>query len=1258
MTYGLQINGSDGGGDFIVADSDLNMVNYRVIMSGRAHTFQLPNGLKDGDFIFVKDPGGNNLGEGPDQYTPIEFTYFFDRSTRTDEIAEPYVFRSVISDSGVVKFYGDGFERITVDPYAQGGGDRFFYETFDVKFDYFVVRSVSDIESDNLFTDDTYGLRILTSTGETAFDSRSLITNEVFSIETVLEPSNNYTGRGVSSIARSAEAYVNIEWSGRQSGGGDLYGLTFRTYGSDYIDASEEEYQDGSTTLWYYQNWDAIFAARLESGGLVGGGNTSSGTLSIVGSTNTTEPASISFDATTNTSGGYHVSLFQLTGNANDYTYNGVGFTGTSKRATFYSTDTNTSRTLTVESIINYSRQRPSDDSNSFTRNFIGNYTSSYLGDFTGDFASAIQYTGNYTGDFTGTRPSTRTIYYGATYEGNYIGEIDKSYSATTSYGRDYTRYRPATYEGNYNRNLSYEGNYTRYFISNRYVTLSYDRTSTRTRLEGFARDANYTRSRVSAYTRDRPEGFIGNFTRNFIGNYNRTLPFLGNFIGDYTRSPSYLGEYFRNNIRYSTRESGFTRTSTRTRVSSYGATREYAQNYLGNFTRDRPVSYAGDYTRNYIGNYSREPAYTREYTGNFSGTNSFVGNYTRTSTGNFTRTETYSRSASANPYQYSTSPKTYWELFEYEGQDGESTEMTKVYWNGINVYSIQDTVTTYVQVGSYFYHFGYFNDGDYSTYGQTEFYSVARTTSPTTPTTGGAGGDYTRTGNYTRNYLGNYVRYRYGASTRVSIGYYTRGPFNYNRTRVGNFTRNFVGEFTGNYTQNFLGNYTGAQTQTLTDRETGETFEFPLAYTRSFAGNYIGDYTGIRYFAGNYETNYNRTRVAGLNYQRTRTQYFTRTSIYNRTRIGYYTTTFSRDYTGNYLRYFTGDYAGIAIRIINTPDGPEAIGDYYVGDFTGDFTGDYNRYLTYIGNRGSTYERIRTKNSVYQRNRIQYFTGEYSKDYNRTLFYIGDFQRTSVRNRFLTNASSKVSSYSGTGTFSRNFLGEYSLPTNSTRNSTLSSTRTSILTRVSSYTTTDTTYYTGEYIGNYTRNSTISTGTSEVGFQGERYVAQLRTGNSATDIAEPRGSIDVKLLAEVEFSAFDNDSGVVYTTTSRVVKSNATSHIVKFDFRTEGTDTVSARIYRGSSIIVNSFNLSSGLNTITVPEVPSQGSTLMYQVKVFNGNEWITAGLYEVMKLLEVPATTTTTQDFTATTPTFTQTFTQTFTTNPRDPNTGIDYR
>ena len=72
----------------------------------------------------------------------------------------------------------------------------------------------------------------------------------------------------------------------------------------------------------------------------------------------------------------------------------------------------------------------------------------------------------------------------------------------------------------------------------------------------------------------------------------------------------------------------------------------------------------------------------------------------------------------------------------------------------------------------------------------------------------------------------------------------------------------------------------------------------------------------------------------------------------------------------------------------------------------------------------------------------------------------------------------------------------------------------------------------------------------------------------------------------------------------------------------------------------------------MTVPEVPSQGSTLMYQVKVFNGNEWITAGLYEVMKLLEIPATTTTTptDPVDPVDPVDPR--------DPRDPNEGIDYK
>ena len=36
MGYGIEIIGADGSGDFIVQDTDLNMINYQVTASGTA----------------------------------------------------------------------------------------------------------------------------------------------------------------------------------------------------------------------------------------------------------------------------------------------------------------------------------------------------------------------------------------------------------------------------------------------------------------------------------------------------------------------------------------------------------------------------------------------------------------------------------------------------------------------------------------------------------------------------------------------------------------------------------------------------------------------------------------------------------------------------------------------------------------------------------------------------------------------------------------------------------------------------------------------------------------------------------------------------------------------------------------------------------------------------------------------------------------------------------------------------------------------
>ena len=39
MGYGIQIVGNDTGGDFIVQDTDLNMINYQIIAQGVASSY-------------------------------------------------------------------------------------------------------------------------------------------------------------------------------------------------------------------------------------------------------------------------------------------------------------------------------------------------------------------------------------------------------------------------------------------------------------------------------------------------------------------------------------------------------------------------------------------------------------------------------------------------------------------------------------------------------------------------------------------------------------------------------------------------------------------------------------------------------------------------------------------------------------------------------------------------------------------------------------------------------------------------------------------------------------------------------------------------------------------------------------------------------------------------------------------------------------------------------------------------------------------
>jgi len=128
-----------------------------------------------------------------------------------------------------------------------------------------------------------------------------------------------------------------------------------------------------------------------------------------------------------------------------------------------------------------------------------------------------------------------------------------------------------------------------------------------------------------------------------------------------------------------------------------------------------------------------------------------------------------------------------------------------------------------------------------------------------------------------------------------------------------------------------------------------------------------------------------------------------------------------------------------------------------------------------------------------------------------------------------------------------------------------------------------------------------------------------LRGGSDTT---AAQGVLDV--LDSKEFTLLDNDAGTFVSMSPQTLHHTAEQHELVFDFFTEGTSVVPARLYRGSQIIVNSFNLvSNQRNTLTVNNVPPEGTTHTYTLQVFNGNAWILGTYYQVTTVSADPVIT-----------------------------------
>lgn len=1182
MSYGLQVTGNDSGGNFTVADTDLSMVNMVVTQVGRGHTFNLPGGIRPGDYIYVRYPSAVGGGD----YTP----YVTDGAPGQGQVQidRPFVYSLNVAVDGTVEFVGAAWKWVNSNT-VYGSRELYAYSGFEVEMDYFVARKASTIIDLNLHINDNYGLQLFTESGEIALDSRSFTSDKTFYIENYLPPEDNFgeiNGQS-SSLTYPDGHYVNLEWTRSVAsfdrpvlGGENISGLYISNTSAYTIDGDVSTMgQGGEPTLQLWSSHNAIFAARLGEGFSSGGSpnqsdgegvdgpdtepDTITGSIDYSSGSTITEGDSISFDITTSESSNFHTRVFKVVGSSaqNDFVSVTSPFIGDSHTVTLNTYDTGSGsqtfdKTYSSGYIGTYTRGRISS--------YIGNSETSYSRDFTGNFIGNYSNTATYQTDFSAnyTRTRSETLSYSRTFTGNnsYTG----NYLANQTFyeGGDvvylpinfssfYTRVRTSAFAGQYTRNssnsLSYVGNYAR--------------TSTRTRYSSYA--GTYSRNRVSSYVRNRgvnstrTDSYTGYYSRSFVGNYSRTVGysrttqqnFVGEYVGqlDYIRysTVNYLGNYARNVASTNTFSRSFTNTT------------PYARNFAGTYTRTvagAPYSRWFNYSRSFVGDYANTNSYSRD----------FVGNYV----GNYTRTVSYSRTVSA--YHYQVNPKYYWlEAPESQGAgEGGLTKQIDVYWDGARVATtVVPTFSSisYISSGSTVYHKGVLSN----TIGSSTYYSVGPSSSTTAPS--GSTSSYSRTVPYSRT------------STRtLSMSYAPGGT--YSRTRVDTYSRliSYTGTNTLYYIGNYARNYVSGAVRT--ESYVGD-FVSQVAYTRSRPAYFTGNFTGLaQEVIGGEPTPIISTRTRVSSYSGT----YTRNVSYSRTRIMAYAGAYSRtlyysaSYTGNYARNIVDSYGGTYSRsylgnYTNTYSRTSVQGVTYTGNYAGtvtkSFTGNYTRFTT----------------STYSRTRISTVTRNSS--YSATVSFVGDY----------------VGNYIG------NFTGVNERTQDSTR------TRTSSYTRSAGtgYERTIVSSFTGNYVGNYTSTSTRSpSNTSEIGWQGERFVIELRRGSDSTSMAAPRGDSNVEVLDSKEFTLLDNDSGLFVSMSPQVVHHTATQHDVVFDFYTEGSSVVPARLYRGGSIIVNSFNLSSNQrNTLTVNEVPPAGSTYTYTLQVYNGVDWILGTYYQVTK-------------------------------------------
>ena len=203
MGFGISITGNDGGGSFIVQDTDLNMINYQVISSGTASS--IPSSSFPGNArLFINgNVGSSNLNK----------------------------FITIDRNSG------NAFKTVGFSGSLGGNIQSITYTTCTVN--YLVLQAMNAISP----TGGNYGIQILTSAGEVAFDTRRLLTNTSFFFTGDTKQPNVVGGDG-GTISNDGDIYCDsnilfefasnsasaIRWRGTGVGTSRVEYLHFRSF--------------------------------------------------------------------------------------------------------------------------------------------------------------------------------------------------------------------------------------------------------------------------------------------------------------------------------------------------------------------------------------------------------------------------------------------------------------------------------------------------------------------------------------------------------------------------------------------------------------------------------------------------------------------------------------------------------------------------------------------------------------------------------------------------------------------------------------------------------------------------------------------------------------------------------------------------------------------------------------------------------------------------------------------------------------------